>query len=124
MWAKREEPVSTAEKMEREGLVLEKACNERVQGWIRIHEYLRDNPATGVPWLRICSNCVKTIEALPLLVHDDKDVEDAADHPMDHWPDTDRYHLMRRPARGIQIKPEKSWRSGAGWRNLERTIGK
>lgn len=123
-WAKKDEAVSTAEKIEREGLPLEKAHNDRIQGWTRIHEYFRDNPATGIPWLRVCSNCVKTVEAIPLLVHDEKAVEDAATHALDHWPDTDRYHLMRRPARGIQIVPEKSWKTADGWKHLEKTIGR
>lgn len=124
MWTHRDESVSTAEKMERAGLPLEKGNNERIQGWMRIHEYLRNNPVTGIPWLRICANCIKSIEALPLLVHDQKKVEDAAAHSMDHWPDHDRYHLMRRPARGHEPGPVESWKTKAGFERLAAKIGR
>lgn len=124
MWNRKDEPVSTSEKMMSEGLVLEKACNERIQGWMRLHEYLRDNPLTGIPWFRICANCLKTIEAIPLLVHHPKKVEDAAPHPLDHWPDTDRYHFMRRPVRGMQPGPQHTWKTLKGFENLSAKIGR
>lgn len=111
MWA-RKDGVSSAEKMILAGLVVDQAVNDRIEGWMRCHEYLSMNPKTGRPWVILFDTCVQTIRALPLMVHDESIPADAADNSeIDHWPDAFRYHFMRRPARATPLKPVESWRS-------------
>lgn len=97
MWSKKDGD-STAEKFEK--LVLTKADNTRVQGWMRIHEYLRVGPR-GYPRIRFFNNCTKIINCLTSMIHSQKDSEDAQDDAkIDHLPDALRYVLMARPADG------------------------
>jgi phage terminase large subunit len=115
--------VSSAEKMALAHLPLTPGNNDRIQGWMRIHEYLSLNQATGRPWLQIMDTCLRSIECLPLLVHDETRPEDAAgDSKIDHHPDAKRYHLMRRPCRASVPEPEKNWKTAAGWEAMERRI--
>jgi hypothetical protein len=110
-WAEDDGP-STAEKMEGAGLRLEQAITDRKNGWMRIHEYLAINPATGRPWVRFFSTCTETIRTLPAMIHDEKDPMDARKNSsIDHWPDGVRYHLMSRPSRGILAEKIPGWRS-------------
>lgn len=97
MWA-RKDGDSSAEKFRKLNLI--KANNERIQGWMRIHEYLRLG-SEGKPHLRIFSNCTETIRCLTTLIHGTKDPEDCQDDPsIDHLPDALRYVLMGRPELG------------------------
>lgn len=81
------------------------AKKERVNGWKRLREWLHVYDAldhvTGKFYktsnLKIFSNCIKTIEAIPSMIHDDKHVEDVAEHQLDHVPDAIRYWCMSRP---------------------------
>jgi phage terminase large subunit len=110
-WAEDDGP-SSAEKMERAGLTLQKANTDRKNGWMRIHEYLEVNPATGLPWLRFFDTCAEIIRCIPALIHDAKDPMDCAENSqIDHGPDGVRYHLMRRPGRGILSDKIPGWRS-------------
>lgn len=66
-------------------------------------------PGTKVPGLqlmyqmlktgywKITKDCPDLIESLPLLVRDDSNPEDVADHPRDHSPDSARYGLTSYP---------------------------
>ena len=99
MWASKDSATSTADKLSRAGWWVTQADNDRENGAMRIREYLRLNPATGRPWLQIFSGCLRTIEALSSVTHDEKDPMKIGDHPLDHWVDPIRYHLMERPTR-------------------------
>ncbi len=100
-WAKDDGP-SSAEKMERAGLPLMRANTDRKNGWMRVHEYLAVNPASGLPWVRFFDTCTEIIRCLPALIHDEHDPMDVMENSdIDHGPDALRYHFMRRPARGI-----------------------
>lgn len=105
MWAKKDGD-SSAEKFRKLNIV--KANNERIQGWMRIHEYLREGDY-GKPRLRIFSNCIETINCLTQLIHGTKNPEDCEDDPKcDHLPDALRYVLMGRPTIGSRppkLKP-------------------
>ena len=101
--------VSNAEKMIMTGLVVTAADNTRVQGWSRVHEYLTVQ-ADGVPALQIFETCVKCIETLPQMIHDDHDPLDCLKNSqIDHWPDTIRYHLMSRPGIAPIAEDIKPW---------------
>lgn len=107
MWAHKDSLDSTAQKMQSNGLDrLEQADNDRINGWTRIHEYLRKNPKTGKPYLQVFSTCRKVIETFPNLIHDERNPEDAIGMD-DHWMDALRYFLMSRPSTGKtpEVKP-------------------
>ncbi|MGV2686538.1 hypothetical protein GNF82_19825 [Clostridium perfringens] len=80
------------------------AKKERVNGWKRMREWLHVYDAidhvTGNRYkdakLKIFSTCIKAIEAIPAMVHDERHVEDVAAHPLDHIPDALRYWCMSR----------------------------
>lgn len=80
---------------ERAGLYLEKANNDRINGWMRLKELLywdRNLP----PNLRIFSNCTETIRTLPGLPHKKSNPEDVDDKPgiEDHLAEMLRYICM------------------------------
>ena len=103
MWANKD-GTSTAHRMDIGGTDLWKANNDRVQGWLRIHEFLRVNPATGKPYLRIYDTCTNLIEAITTLQHSERVPEDAAPSEHDHWADALRYYAMSSPMPSERIK--------------------
>lgn len=108
-----EDGISTGERLFASGLPVVAADNTRVQGWMRIHEYLEEVFGTDPrPMIQIFSSCLKCIETLPQMVHDEKDPMDCLDNSqIDHWPDTMRYHLMSRPAVAKIAPKEDPWYS-------------
>lgn len=101
MWGSKSGP-SDAERMMGEGLALMQADNKRVPGWTRMHEMLKLREYNGVllPQLKIFDTCMKSIEAIEMAQHDDKNPMDVASNPLDHWLDTHRYYGMSRAGRG------------------------
>lgn len=110
MWAKRGNDAvhgeSIAETMMRCGLPLIKADNDRINGWMRMHEYLADAP-DGKPYWQIFSTCRNLIRTLPALVHDDTKVEDVSDKSEDHAAESCRYALMSRPSPAKVPQPQR-----------------
>lgn len=87
---------STADIFAESGHYLTKADNNRVTGWLAVHEWLKVFPdEQGVPTsrLHIFSNCVNLIRTLPALQYDDKNPNDVATEPheLTHIPDALRY---------------------------------
>ncbi|MEF3312331.1 terminase family protein [Paenibacillus sp. GYB004] len=76
---------------------LEKADNDRLQGWNRMREYMVTAP-DGQPYWLITENCENLVRTLPALVYDEKRVEDVSDKVEDHGPESCRYGLMSRPS--------------------------
>jgi hypothetical protein len=103
--------ISPAEVFASEGVPLIPANKERVNGWKRLRDWLHPievtDPVTGQKYttarLRVFSTCIRTIEAIPAMIHDEKNPEDVAEHELDHIPDALRYWAMSRPA---PAKPE------------------
>lgn len=91
-----------------EGLSVRKANNARIDGWARVHEYLRVDEKTEQPSLFIFSTCLNLIRTLPMLVHDKLHPEDLDTDGEDHAGDTLRYLLMSRPRRSTKPKTEPS----------------
>ena len=87
---------SIAETMIRAGLVLRPADNDRINGWMRVHEMLACDRA-GRPWLQFTETCTRTIKSLPELVHDIKKPGDLDTTQDDHCADALRYFVMGRP---------------------------
>lgn len=78
------------------GLHVQYGDNDRINGWRRMREYLRD--PKGSPHLFITESCPNLIRTLPALVHDKTRVEDVDTHCEDHGPDALRYGVMSRPS--------------------------
>lgn len=97
---------STAEMFAEGGIVLTKAGNNRVQGWLAVKEWIkirkRRNEHTGeleeYSDLSIFSNCTTLIEYLPQIQHDEKNPNDCANEPheLTHICDALRYFCVSR----------------------------
>lgn len=107
LWNRRQETGKSASDIFREnGVVLHKAGNDRVQGWLNLKEWLNpfeiEDEQTGdkkmTARLKIFDNCVNLIRTLPALQKDEKDPNDAATEPheLTHAPDALRYFCIMR----------------------------
>lgn len=88
------------EDMIKEGLVnmwADKRKNSRVHGKMLIHKYLRVDPLTNEPRLRIVNTCKQLIKELGSLLVDSRNPEDVDTKMEDHAYDALRYGLMSRP---------------------------
>ena len=87
---------STADIFAENGQYLTKADNNRVTGWLAVHEWLKvfkDEQGVKTSKLHIFSNCVNLIKYLPSLQHDEKNPNDVATEPHEptHITDALRY---------------------------------
>lgn len=85
---------SIAETMLRCGVVMHKADNRRIPGWQQMRMRLRGD---SWPMLYVFNACRDTVRTLPLMQHDEKDVEDLDTRGEDHAVDDIRYACMSRP---------------------------
>lgn len=120
IWAKNGATGETgAEILSKHGLQAVKADNNRLNGWIRVREYLRD--PQGKPHIFIGENCVNLIRTLPSLVHDEIKVEDVNTDGEDHAADAIRYGVMSRPRpsdlKQLDKYKEMDARSKLFWKN-------
>lgn len=94
------------------GVVMNKASNERIAGWERIHEMLAPDPE-GVPYLQVFDTCPQLIKNLPSLVYDKHQVEDVDTDGPDDEADALRYGAMA--AHWVEMtkrRPPESYRVG------------
>lgn len=96
---------SAAETFARHGVPLLQASKDRVNGWKRLREWLRDAP-DGRPWLMVHPECAYLIRTLPSLVSDDHKPEDVDTDGEDHAADALRYFVMSRPAPVNTVRTE------------------
>ena len=82
----------------RYGVPLTAADNDRINGWGRVRAWLRDNPLTGKPFLRIHPRCAFLIRTLGAVQMDPGCPEDVETDGPDHAVDALRYWVMGRPA--------------------------
>jgi phage terminase large subunit len=82
---------------QRAGLPLRPADDDRINGWGRLRAWLRTNPATGKPFLRVHPRCIQTIRALGDVVEDEKDEDDLDVEGPDTLPNALRFAVMGRP---------------------------
>lgn len=86
------------------GLRVSRAKNQRVAGWANVRQYLWDwdkpnsDGTAGGPRLFIFDTCSNLLRTLPLMRHDDTNIEDLDTTQEDHALDAARYVLMVRPA--------------------------
>ena len=105
LWTRnRDTGKSTAEIFYDGGIVLEKASNDRIGGWLNVKEWIKPKKArheqTGELYedcdLKIFSNCLNLIKNLPQLQHDEKNPNDCATEPhsITHITDALRYFCV------------------------------
>lgn len=107
------ENITPAEIFAQKNVPLIQAKKERVNGWKRMREWIKPvevlDHVTGKTYktakFKVFRSCVKTIEAIPAMMHDERMVEDVAAHKLDHIPDTIRYMLMSDPKNLGAMKP-------------------
>ena len=116
LWNRRQDTGKSASEIFGEhGLYLEKANNDRVQGWYDLHEWLKpmtDEQGKRAARLRIFANCKNLIRTLPLLQYDGKNPNDVAKEPheLTHAPDAIRYFVASRPIEAERPKdPAAKW---------------
>lgn len=77
---------------------LRPADDDRINGWGRLRAWLRVNPATGKPFLRIHPRCVQLIRSLGDVVEDEKEPDDLDEDGPDTLPNALRFAVMGRPS--------------------------
>jgi hypothetical protein len=99
-----------AETFARNGVPMQQADKDRINGWQRFRAWLKDAP-DGVPWLQSSPNCAYFNRTIPALVSDDHKPEDVDSDGEDHAADEARYFFMSRPhPTGVKVKPSaKPW---------------
>lgn len=105
---------SIAETLIRRGLPARKSDNDRFNGWLRVHEFLRVNEDDR-PWLTIDPVCRYLLRTLPTQVSDDHDPDDLDSSKDDHAVDALRYGAMSRPAPTRIVKDESYPVGSWGW---------
>ena len=92
---------SIAEIFAAAGIVLTRAQNDRISGWMDLREWLRPYRENGgmTAGLRVFRGCVNLIRCLPQLQFDRRRPNDAATEPheLTHAPDALRYFAAGRP---------------------------
>jgi phage terminase large subunit len=108
LWNRRQDTGKSASDIFGEcGLFLNKATNDRVQGWYNFKEWLKPietrDEQTGNTTikarLKIFNNCSNLIRCIPQAQHDERDPNDIANtpHEITHSIDAIRYFLADRP---------------------------
>lgn len=107
---------STADIFAENGQFLTKADNNRVTGWLAVHEWLKvfpDEQGQPTSKLKIFSNCTNLIRTLPALQHDEKNPNDVANEPheLTHIPDALRYFctMWQTPAQQRIERPQGTY---------------
>ena len=93
---------SVAEEAEDCGIYFDKGINDRIAGWMQVHERFKFDE-NGYAKYYVFNNCKETIRVIPLQVFDEHKVEDLATEMEDHIPDEIRYFAMSRPIVPIDI---------------------
>jgi PBSX family phage terminase large subunit len=99
-WIKNQYGESIAETYENNGVPVEQASKDRLNGKDRVHAWLKvyeDSKGNKFSKLKIFSNCVNLIRTLPALPLSERNPEDVDTDAEDHAYDALRYGLMSRP---------------------------
>lgn len=97
--------ISAAEEADKHGLWFDKGINDRIAGWMQVHERLRFDE-NGRAMMYIFENCKDAIRTIPLMMYDEHKPEDLDTELEDHICDEVRYFCMMRPIapRKIEVK--------------------
>lgn len=90
------------------GVPIVKADRSRVQGWLQVKEYFKEDDS-GVPYLLVFNNCKETIRCFKSIQTDLKNPNDCATQPheLTHITDAVRYFCMSRTQPGKLPEPAK-----------------
>ncbi len=88
--------ISAAEEAEKHQLWFEPGVNDRVPGWMQVHERMKfdENGYAAIYFFDTCKAAIRTI---PLMQYDEHKPEDLDSSLEDHAPDEIRYMCMMRP---------------------------
>lgn len=110
---------STYEIFRENGVILTKASNSRVSGWLAVKEWIKvrkkRNEQTGdleeVSDLVIFNNCLTLIEYLPQIQHDEKNPNDCSNEPheLTHICDALRYFCVSRVSPSKEVKKQNAF---------------
>ena len=98
--------ISVAEEAEKRQLWFDKGINDRIAGWMQIHERLKFDE-NGYAMLYIFENCKDAVRTLPLMMYDEHKAEDLDTDLEDHIADSLRYFCMMRPIAPRKIEENK-----------------
>lgn len=108
------------ETLQRYGLPMRASDHDRFNGWLRVHELLREAP-DGRPWLTIeptCRYLIRTLSAATSKKDNPDDVGDTDDHALDAL----RYGAMSRPSPGTLVGKSRPEPGTLGYyRRLDET---
>lgn len=103
---------STADIFAENGQYLTKADNNRVQGWLAMHEWLKiveDEQGNLTSKFKIFNTCTNMIRTIPAVIHDEKNPNDVSlePHELTHMPDAVRYFctMWQQPKKEIKTLP-------------------
>ena len=88
--------ISVAEEADKHQLWFEKGINDRIAGWMQIHERLKFDE-NGYAKMYFFDNCKAIIRCMPLMMYDEHKAEDLDTDLEDHCLDDCRYFCMMRP---------------------------
>ena len=88
--------ISVAEEADKRQLWFDKGINDRIAGWMQIHERFKFDE-NGKAMLYIFENCKHAIRTIPLMMYDEHKPEDLDTDLEDHIADMIRYCCMARP---------------------------
>ena len=98
--------ISAAEEADKHGLWFEKGVNDRIAGWMQVHERLRFDE-DGRAMMYFFDTCKDSIRTIPLMMYDEHRIEDLDTHLEDHACDEIRYFCMSRPIEPRVIEERK-----------------
>lgn len=98
--------ISIIEEAEKQYLWFDKGVNDRIAGWIQMHQRLAFDEH-GRAMMYFFDNCKDTIRTVPLMMFDEHKVEDLDTDLEDHICDDIRYFCMARPIKAREIIEKK-----------------
>lgn len=98
--------LSCAEEADRHQIWFEKGDNERIAGWMQVHERLKFDE-NGFAMMYFFDNCKAIIRTMPLMMYDEHKPEDLDSDLEDHAVDECRYFCMMNPIAPRLIKEDK-----------------
>lgn len=97
--------ISAAEEADKCGVFFEPGVNDRIAGWMQVHERLKFDE-NGKAMMYFFDNCKAIIRCMPLMMFDEHKPEDLDTDLEDHCLDECRYMCMMRPVAPRKIETE------------------
>lgn len=98
--------ISVAEEADKHGVWFEPGVNDRIPGWMQMHERLRFDE-NGKAMMYFFDTCKNAIRVIPLMMYDEHKPEDLDTDLEDHICDDIRYFCMMRPIAPRMIEEKK-----------------